>query len=64
MNQLVIDPAQIRQPVAQGAPGLNVNFLADHADMRQHGQGYLAALQQMGVRSLRYPGGEKANEYF
>lgn len=64
MNRLVIDPAQIRQPVAQGALGLNVNFLADHADMRTRGQGYLAALKQMGARSLRYPGGEKANEYF
>jgi alpha-N-arabinofuranosidase len=64
MNRLVIDPAQIRQPVAQGALGLNVNFLADYADMRQRGQGYLAALKQMGARSLRYPGGEKANEYF
>ncbi len=64
MNRLVMDPTQIRQPVARGALGLNVNFLADHAEMRQHGQGYLAALKQMGVRSLRYPGGEKSNEVF
>lgn len=64
MNRLVIDPTQIRQPVAQGALGLNVNFLADHAEMRARGQGYLAALKQIGARSLRYPGGEKANEYF
>jgi len=64
MNRLVIDPTQIRQPVAQHALGLNVNFLADHAEMRGRGQGYLAALRQMGVRSLRYPGGEKSNEYF
>ncbi len=34
MSRIVIDPAQIRQPVAQGALGLNVNFLADHAEMR------------------------------
>lgn len=64
MNRLVIDPQQIRQPVVQGALGLNVNFLADHAEMRARGQGYLAALKKMGARSLRYPGGEKANEYF
>ena len=64
MKRLVIDPTQIRQQVASHALGLNVNFLADHAEMRRRGQGYLAALKQMGVRSLRYPGGEKSNEYF
>lgn len=64
MNRLVIDPTRISKPVVQHALGLNVNFLADHADMRSRGQGYLAALRQMGVRSLRYPGGEKSNEYF
>lgn len=64
MNSLVIDPSRILQPVAQHALGLNVNFLADHAAMRARGQGYLAALRQMGVQLLRYPGGEKSNEYF
>jgi hypothetical protein len=64
MNRLVIDPTWIRHQVAPYAMGLNVNFLADHAEMRARGQGYLAALRQMGVRSLRYPGGEKSNEYF
>jgi alpha-L-arabinofuranosidase len=64
MKPLFIDPNQIRQRVVKHSLGLNVNFLADHAEMRAHGQGYLAALQQMGVRSLRYPGGEKSNEYF
>ena len=64
MNRLLIDITHIRQPVAQYALGLNVNFLADHAEMRARGQGYLAALRHMGVRSLRYPGGEKSNEYF
>ena len=62
MNHLVIDPTLIRMPVGRHALGLNVNFLADHAGGR--GQGYLSALRQLGVRSLRYPGGEKANEYF
>jgi hypothetical protein len=64
MNRLVIDPAKIQHPVAQGALGLNVNFLADYAEIRARGQGYLAALKQLGARSLRYPGGEKSNEYF
>lgn len=64
MSDVRIDVARIRQTVPAHAPGLNVNFLADHADQRQRGQGYLRALRQMGVRSLRYPGGEKSNEYF
>ena len=64
MNKLLIDTTQIRQMVAPNALGLNTNFLADHADMRAHGQGYTAALREMGVRSLRYPGGDKSNEYF
>jgi alpha-L-arabinofuranosidase len=64
MNRLAIDPTRIQQQVAPHALGLNVNFLADHAEMRGRGQGYLAGLKQVGARSLRYPGGEKANEYF
>lgn len=64
MNHIVIDTTQISQPVAPHTLGLNVNFLADHTEMRARGQGYQRALEQMGVRSLRYPGGEKANEYF
>lgn len=64
MERIKIDPARILQPVAPGAPGLNVNFLGDHSEMRQRGQGYLAALEHMRPRSLRYPGGEKSNEVF
>jgi alpha-N-arabinofuranosidase len=64
MPTIRIDPTQIRQAVVPHALGLNVNFLADHAERRARGQGYLAALREMGVRSLRYPGGEKSNEYF
>jgi alpha-L-arabinofuranosidase len=44
--------------------GLNVNFLSDHAEMRSRGRGYVASMKKLGVRSLRYPGGEKSNEYF
>lgn len=65
MDQTIpIDPTRILHPVGPHALGLNVNFLADHADRRARGQGYQAALRQMGVRLLRYPGGDKSNEYF
>jgi len=64
IKKVIIDPGQIKHPVGAQALGLNVNFLADHAEMRRRGQGYVAGLCQMGVRSLRYPGGEKSNEYF
>jgi alpha-L-arabinofuranosidase len=44
--------------------GLNTNFLTDHANIRQIGAGYESALRRMGVKSLRYPGGEKSDQYF
>jgi hypothetical protein len=44
--------------------GINTNFLTDHEVARQAGSGYESALRGMGVRSLRYPGGEKSDEYF
>ena len=44
--------------------GINTNFLTDHATMRQAGQGLEQALRRLGVRSLRYPGGEKSDEFF
>jgi len=44
--------------------GINTNFLTDHEVARQAGNGYESALRGMGVRSLRYPGGEKSDEYF
>jgi alpha-L-arabinofuranosidase len=44
--------------------GINVNFLTDHAAIRQKGQGFQEALRKMGVRSLRYPGGEKSDEFY
>jgi alpha-L-arabinofuranosidase len=44
--------------------GINTNFLTDHAAARSAGQGFGTALRKLGVRSLRYPGGEKSDEYF
>jgi alpha-N-arabinofuranosidase len=43
--------------------GINTNYLTDYAAIRNAGQGYTAALQQLGVKSLRYPEGEMADEY-
>lgn len=44
--------------------GINTNFMTDHEIIRQAGEGYETALRRLGVRSLRYPGGEKSDEYF
>jgi hypothetical protein len=60
---LRVETGKITMAVKTNAVGLNVNFLADHAESRKRGQGYVAALRRMGVRSLRFPGGEKSNEY-
>ena len=44
--------------------GINIDYLVDHDDNRVAGARPLtAALREMGVRSLRYPGGDKSDNY-
>jgi len=43
--------------------GINTNFMTDHEVIHRAGEGYEHALRRMGVRSLRYPGGEKSDEF-
>jgi alpha-N-arabinofuranosidase len=59
-----VDVATVVRDTERRVIGINTNFMTDHAVIRQAGQGYEHALRQMGVRSLRYPGGEKSDEYF
>ncbi len=44
--------------------GINTNYVTDHKARRAAGQGFEAALRQMGVKSLRFPGGEKSDSHF
>jgi hypothetical protein len=48
-------------PTRPEVVGLNVNAFLDHADARARGEGMAAALRRAGVRSLRWPGGEKSD---
>jgi hypothetical protein len=43
--------------------GINTNFITDADDLRDIGRPFLEALGELGVKSLRYPGGEKADAY-
>lgn len=61
---IIVDINSVIRKTEPRVIGLNTNFLTDHADIRQAGIGYEAALRQMGVKSLRYPGGEKSDQYF
>jgi len=60
---LRVDTGRITNQLNPGSLGLNVNFVGDHAESRKRGPGYVAAMKRLGARSLRYPGGEKSNEY-
>ena len=61
---ITVDVASVIRKTEPRVIGLNTNFLTDHADIRPVGEGYENALRQMGVKSLRYPGGEKSDQYF
>ncbi len=44
--------------------GINIDYLVDHDDNREPGaRPLLEALQEMGVKSLRFPGGDKSDNH-
>jgi hypothetical protein len=59
-----VDASQVLNDVADRPVGINMNYLMDGTYL---GSGQIselkAALQGMGVRFLRYPGGEKSDNY-
>jgi len=64
VDAITIDFAKTVRPADPRIIGINTNFLTDHAEIRKAGQGYQTALRKLGVKSLRYPGGEKSDEFF
>jgi alpha-L-arabinofuranosidase len=62
-EQISVDTATQLRAVDRRILGMNTNYLTDHADVRDSGQGYGSALRTLGVGSLRYPGGEEADSY-
>lgn len=60
---VTIHVGKVVRPVQRQVIGLNLNYICDNADARNAGRGLETALAQMGVKSLRYPGGEKSDGY-
>jgi alpha-N-arabinofuranosidase len=59
-----VDASQVICAVEPRVVGINVDYLVDHDANRVAGARPLrAALREMGVRSLRYPGGDKSDNY-
>jgi len=60
---LTIDVARVLTDTATHPVGINVDYLMDDDHNRQAPRSTQAALAEMGVRYLRYPGGEKSDSY-
>jgi len=59
-----VDVAQVICPADRRVIGINVDYLVDHDANRAPGARPLrAALKEMGVRSLRFPGGDKSDNH-
>jgi alpha-L-arabinofuranosidase len=61
-DTIAVDVAAGLRPVERRIVGINTNYLTDHAGVRSRGQGYEQSLRELGVKSLRYPEGEMADE--
>jgi alpha-L-arabinofuranosidase len=62
-DALWVDISATIRPVDPRIIGITTNYLTDNDDVRNLGRSYLEALQDLGVKSLRYPGGEKSDAY-
>jgi len=59
---ITVDTLKVRAPVNPRCLGINVNYLVDDESRRTNPVRTLAeALKEMGVRVLRYPGGDKSD---
>ena len=64
-GQLVIDAGNALRVHEENPIGINLNYIRDHDDNRKDGAIPLEqAIRKMGVRWLRYPGGEKSDWHF
>jgi alpha-N-arabinofuranosidase len=62
-GRILIDPDRPKAALAPGRLGINMNFLLDDETERRPKRPLQAALKEMGVRSLRFPGGEDSDGY-
>ena len=64
-GQLVVDTGKALRVHEENPLGINLNYIRDHDDNRKDGAIPLEqAMREMGVRWLRYPGGEKSDWHF
>ena len=61
--KITIDTSKIIADNRSKSVGININYLRD-ADANRTGKPLHEALTDMGVKRLRYPGGEKSNRHF
>ncbi len=62
--EIQISTTKILRSHADGFPGINLNYLRDSDANRPSARPLKTALRDLGVRWLRYPGGEKSDFYF
>jgi alpha-L-arabinofuranosidase len=62
-DQITVDVSRTIRHTSHHPIGINVNYLQDDDNNRTAVRSTTAALQDMGVKFLRYPGGEKSDGY-
>jgi hypothetical protein len=62
-GRVLVDPDRPKAALTPGRLGINMNFLLDDETQRKPKRPLHAALKEMGVRSLRFPGGEDSDGY-
>lgn len=60
---VTVNAANIVSDVSENPLGINVNYLMDDDSVRPRDRSTSAALRDMNVRYVRYPGGEKGDNY-
>lgn len=62
-NAVTVDVGRVIAETSQHPVGINVNYLMDDDTIRTPTRSLSQTLRDMGVRYLRYPGGEKSDAY-
>ncbi len=62
-DTLRVDVGQVLANTSRHPIGINLNYLRDNDDNFSAGRPIQEALKEMGVKYLRYPGGEKSDYY-
>ncbi len=58
-----VEVEEVVRPVERRVIGINIDYLVDHDSNRPEARPLVEALREMGVRSLRFPGGDKSDNH-